>query len=158
MTSDASVRLDIVPIWRRLNGMLIELVDLVPDDRLDWSPQQELWSFRRLFLHLCEAREQWMVRAINDGVRDIDVYKNVHTKDEIKEAFRRTWERIERVFTDEARLDTVYKDRYWKGAPPYNGHWVAFHLLEHDIHHRAELYLYMGLAGLAVPERTDVMP
>jgi uncharacterized damage-inducible protein DinB len=35
---------------------------------------------------------------------------------------------------------------------------VAFHLLEHDIHHRAELYLYMGLAGLAVPERTDVTP
>jgi uncharacterized damage-inducible protein DinB len=152
MTIRPSSRLDIVPMWRRLNDMLIELVEYIPDDRIEWSPRPELWSFQRILLHLSEAREQWMNRAINDGESDIDVYQNVHTKDEIKDAFRRTWERMERTFTDQARLDATYRDQWWDKAPLRNGHWVAFHLLEHDIHHRADLLLYLALLGIEKPQ------
>jgi uncharacterized damage-inducible protein DinB len=152
VTTEQSARLDIVPIWRALNGMLIELVDFVPDERMQWSPKPDLWTFHHIFQHLCEAREQWMVRAINDGEPDIDIYKNVFTKDELKDAFQRTWERIERTFTDQARLNATYKDRYWAEAPLRIGHWVAFHLLEHDIHHRADLLLYLALLGIETPQ------
>ena len=152
MHAESTARLDILPIWRNLNDMLIELVDFVPDDRMQWSPRPELWTFHHVFQHLCEAREQWMNRAIADGETDIDVYQNVHSKDEIKAAFRRTWERIERVFTDQARLDATYRDRYWAAAPLRNGHWVAFHLLEHDIHHRADMLLYLALLGIETPQ------
>ena len=145
-------RLDIIPTWRNLNDMLIELVGIVPDDRMEWSPKPELWSFQHLFQHLAEAREQWMNRAINDGEPDIDVYANVRTKDEICDALRRTWERIEHVFTDQSRLDATYRDRYWAGAPLRDGHWVAFHLLEHDIHHRADMLLYLALLGVETPQ------
>jgi len=152
MASDSGARFDVLPTWRQLNGMLVELVDLVPDERMQWSPKAELWTFHHLFLHLNEAREQWMNRAINDGERDIDVYANVETKDEIKSAFGRTWERIERVFSDQRRLDATYRDRYWAEAPLRTGHWVALHLLEHDIHHRAELVMYLALLDVETPQ------
>jgi uncharacterized damage-inducible protein DinB len=148
MTGQPGARLDIVPNWRRLNEMIVDLVDRVPDDRMDWSPRPELWTFQHLFQHVAEAREQWMVRAINDGKPDIDVYRNVATKREIQDALRRTFDRIERTFTDQARLDATYKDRWWAEAPLRDGHWVAFHLLEHDIHHRGELLLYLALLGV----------
>ncbi len=93
-----------------------------------------------------------MHRAINDGETDIGVYENVRSKEDIKAAFRRTWQRIERVFNDQARLDATYRDRYWAGAPLRNGHWVAFHLLEHDIHHRADMLLYLALLGIETPQ------
>ena len=152
MSDDASARLDIVPTWRNLNGMLIELLDLVPEERMEWSPRPELWSFRHLFQHICEAREQWMNRAIADGAADIDVYANVHTRGQLRDALEQTWTRIERVFTDQVRLDATYKDRYWAEAPPRSGHWVAFHLLEHDIHHRADMLLYLALLGIETPQ------
>jgi uncharacterized damage-inducible protein DinB len=152
MTADASARVDVVPMWGQLNGMLIELVDRVPDDKMQWSPRPELWPFQRLFLHIAEAREQWMIRLINDGAPNIDIYKNVHTNDEIKSALRATWERIERTFTDRDRLDATYKDRWWKEAPLRDGHWAAFHLLEHDIHHRADIFLYLALLGIKIDE------
>jgi uncharacterized damage-inducible protein DinB len=152
MATDTGSRLDIVPSWRRLNEMLIELVDFVPDARMEWSPKPELWTFRHILQHLCEAREQWMNRAINDGEPDINIYKNVYSKDELTAAFRHTWERIERVFADQARLDASYKDRWWADAPLRSGHWVAFHLLEHDIHHRADLLLYLALLGIETPQ------
>lgn len=157
MTSETSARLDIVPIWRQLNDMLIELVDAVPDDRMDWSPKPELWSFDRIFRHLADAREEWMVRAINDGEPNIRVLENVHGKDEIKAAFQQTWERIERSFTDQARLDAEYRDRWWAEAPLRTGHWVAFHLLEHDIHHRADLLLYLTLLGVETRPGLDMV-
>jgi uncharacterized damage-inducible protein DinB len=157
MTSEASARFEILQTWRNLNDMLIELVDVVPEESMDWSPKPELWSFRRLLTHLCEAREQWMTRAIADGETNVG-FNDPLARADIWDALRLTWQRIERTFADQAKLDATYKDRWWDKAPVRSGHWVAFHLLEHDIHHRAELYLYMGLAGLAVPERTDVMP
>src|SRR6185295_14934931 len=152
MPAERSARFEILPTWRNLNDMLLELVDHVPDDRMEWSPRPGLWTFRHIFQHLCEAREQWMNRAINDGDTDIDIYANVHTRDEIKSAFRETWRRIERVFADQARLDATYQDRYWAEAPLRNGHWVAFHLLEHDIHHRADMLLYLALLGIETPQ------
>ncbi len=152
MTAEGAARLDIVPTWANLNDMLIELVDFVPGERMQWSPKPELWTFHHLFLHLAEAREQWMNRAINDGEPDIDVYRNVESKEEIKAAFRETWARIERVFSDQSRLDETYRDKWWAEAPLRDGHWVAFHLLEHDIHHRADILLYLALLGIETPQ------
>lgn len=151
MPGGPSARLDIVPMWGRLNDMLAELVEYVPDDRMDWSPKPELWSFRHILQHIAEAREQWMVRGINDGAPNIDVYANVHSKSEIRDALRQTWQRIERVFTDQSRLDATYRDRWWAEAPLRDGHWYAFHLLEHDVHHRADLLLYLALLGIETP-------
>ena len=145
--------LDIAPTWGRLNEQLVELIDHVPDDRLDWSQKPELWSFRRLFLHLAEAREQWMTRRINDGepnTIDRDVENQRPGKEELRDALRRTWRRVERTISDQAKLDATYRDLWWKEAPLYDGHWVAFHLLEHDIHHRAEMLMYLSQLGVTV--------
>jgi uncharacterized damage-inducible protein DinB len=149
--SDVTTRLEIVPIWRRLIEMLVELADHVPDDQLDWSPKPELWGFRRILLHVADARQEWMVRAINDGERDIAGIPERRTRPEIQDALRRTWERVERTLADQARLDATYRDRWWKEAPPRTGHWVAFHLLEHDVHHRADLLLYLAMLGVETP-------
>jgi uncharacterized damage-inducible protein DinB len=152
MTAETGARLDIVPTWARLNEMLVELTSFVPDDAMEWSPKPELWTIHHILQHICEAREQWMSRTIADGEPSIDVYANVRTKDDIKDALRRTWERIERAFTDGARLDATYRDRFWKEAPLRDGHWVAFHLLEHYIHHRADILLYLALLGIETPQ------
>lgn len=154
-SSDAA-GLDIVPIWARLNGDLIKLLHAIPDEKLDWSPREDLWSFRRLFVHLAAAREEWMTRAIDDGawntVDGRDHETQQVSKAHIEEMLRRTWDRIEVVFTDRARLDATYKDRWWDKAPLYDGHWVAFHLLEHDMQHRADIQMYLTLLGIAPPQ------
>ena len=152
MATSDSARFDLLPVWAKLNDVLVEPVDFVPDEHMQWSPKPKLWTFHHLFQHLCEAREQWMQRAIADGAPNIDVYANVHTKDDLKSAFRDTWDRIERVFSDQSRLDATYKDLWWKEAPLRDGHLVAFHLLEHDIHHRADIFLYLALLGFEIPQ------
>ena len=65
----ASVPLDIVPFWARPNDQLITLVDVIPDDKLNWSPKPELWNFRGILLHIAGARDYWMGRIVRDGDR-----------------------------------------------------------------------------------------
>ena len=150
-------RLDIVPIWARLNDDLIKLLHAVPDDKFDWSPRDDLWSFRRLFVHVAASREQWMTRGFDDGVpnviddRDHETQGSV-SKKHIEEMLDRTWDRMLPVLTDQSRLDATYKDKWWDKAPLYNGHWLAFHLLEHDMQHRAEMQLYFGLLNETPPQ------
>ena len=64
-------------------------------------------------------------------------------------ALRRTWQRLEPFLRDEKKLDATY-DADWGESP--TGHWIAFHLLEHDIHHRADVFHYLALLGIETPD------
>jgi hypothetical protein len=45
MSVDRTPRFDLLPIWANLNSMLIDLVAYVPDEKMQWSPRPELWTF-----------------------------------------------------------------------------------------------------------------
>lgn len=147
MSDAAFPRIDVTPTWARLNEELVTLVDLVPDDKMDWSPKPELWNFRGILLHVASARDLWLRRDVQDGLEAPDVTTTVRTKPEIQQALRRTWERLAVFLSDEAKLDAAYTTP-WETT---NGHWIAFHALEHDVHHRADIFHYLALLGIETP-------
>jgi uncharacterized damage-inducible protein DinB len=138
--------LEIGPVWARFNDELIRLVDYVPEDQINWSPKPELWNFRGILLHIAATRDGWL-GGTGDGEDVESVWTSVRTKDEIKQAYARTWQRVERFLADPARLAATYKD----DEGDVTGHWIAFHLLEHDIHHRADIFHYLALLGIETP-------
>ena len=148
MATASSVRLDIAPTWARFNEQLIRLVDYVPDDKINWSPKPELWNFRGILLHIAGAREGWLGGLVKLEGEQLDVYRTVRSKEQIKDAYRRTWERVERFLNDAEKLDATYDDE----GEQVTGHWIAFHLLEHDIHHRANIFDYLALLGIETPD------
>lgn len=141
-------RIDVTPTWARFNDQFIRLVDYIPDDKMDWSPKPELWNFRGILLHVVSARDNWLHRDVKDGLEAPDVLRTVHTKGEIQQALRRTWERLAAFLHDEAKLDATYTTP-WETT---NGHWLAFHALEHDVHHRADILHYLALLGVETPD------
>jgi uncharacterized damage-inducible protein DinB len=141
-------KVDIGPVWARFNEELIRLVDYVPEDKINWSPRAELWNFRGILLHIAATRDSWLEHAVKDGESVDSVWTTVRTRDEIKEAYRRTWLRVERFLANEPALDAMYDDE----DGPVSGHWIAFHLLEHDIHHRGDIFHYLALLGIETPD------
>lgn len=144
----SSPRIDITPTWARFNDELIRLVDYVPDDKLNWSPKPELWNFRGILLHIAATRDGWLGGDVQDGVDAPDVWRTVRTKGEIQDAYRRTWQRLEAFLRDQTKLDGTYAG----DGEAVSGHWIAFHLLEHDIHHRADIFHYLALLGIETPD------
>ncbi len=148
MSAQAVSGLAIAPVWARFNDSLIRLVDYVPDDKMNWSPKPELWNFRGILMHIAGAREGWLLHGVKLDEEPIDVYRTVRTKDEIKESYARSWRWVERFINDRALLDAMYDDE----DGPVSGHWIAWHLIEHDIHHRADIFHYLALLGIETPD------
>jgi uncharacterized damage-inducible protein DinB len=142
-------RIEITPYWRGVQDDLVSLIDLIPDEKMNWSPTQELWSVRAILLHVASARQGWLDRGVKDGEGNL-AWENTRTKDDIKRALDETWRRLQRFVGNEIKLDDTYVAQWSDGTQdgPCSGHWIAFHLLEHDIHHRADVLHYLALLGV----------
>jgi uncharacterized damage-inducible protein DinB len=101
-------------------------------------------------LHIAAAREGWLTHTVGLEGELIDPYRTVRTKEQIKDAYARSWQWIERFVSDPEKLDATYEDE----GERLSGHWIAFHLLEHDIHHRADIFHYLALLDIKTPDGT----
>jgi uncharacterized damage-inducible protein DinB len=142
--------LDIAPSWSRLNDGIVRLVDYIPDDKLNWSPQPALWNFKGILIHINTARHNWLANDVKDGQPTPEVLREAQTKDAIKQHLGLSWQRVQRFLSNPAQLAATYDAEPHYGR--YNGHWIAYHLLEHDIHHRADIFHYLALLGIEHPE------
>ena len=151
MPDPAFPRLDISPHWRGVQEHLLQIVDLVPDDKLNWTPRDDLWNFRGILIHVADARDRWLADGTH-GVHDGEPYPNIwltaRSKEDLKRELSRTFDRLQRFLTDQAQLDAVYVDEFQGETLTRDGHWIAFHLIEHDIHHRTELMQRLALLGI----------
>ncbi len=152
MTGEALPRIEITEMYGRLNEGLIDLVEYIPDDKLEWSPQDGLWGFHHILAHLVFARHNWMGNSISQKIKPEQIHEAMATKIGMQEQLRRSWERVKRFLSDEANLDRVYKGETDGQPYSFRGHFIAYHLLEHDIHHRADVFHYLALLGVEHPE------
>ena len=120
----------------------------MPDDKINWSPKPELWNFRGILIHIASARDNWLQHTVKDGIDGPNVWETVRTKAEVQAAYARTWDRLAAFLSDPAKLAATYED----DPAPVTGHWIAFHLLEHDVHHRADIFHYLAMLGIETPD------
>ena len=140
--------LDVIPLWSLINDELIELVDLIGEERMNWSPEPKRWNFRGLFLHIMAGRHGMMAAVIKDGLDTPDTLREVQTQQGIKEQVRLSWQRMVAFLTDAKGLAQTYDAMILDQTGPLSGHALAFGQLEHDIHHRGEMYGYLDLLGV----------
>jgi uncharacterized damage-inducible protein DinB len=143
MTQNIHPPLAITPYWQAVQDDLERIVDLIPEGKIDFSPKPELWNFRGILIHVSDARDRWMDRDVQDGEGYANIWTTARTKDDLKRELRRSWQRMNRFLANRSQLDKSYVSDY--DGRTYDGHWIAFHLLEHDVHHRAELMQRLAL-------------
>lgn len=145
--------IDVTPLWALVNDDLIELLDLLPEDKLDWSPSPELWNTRGILLHVCLGR-QFLTGGVADaGALTAEVLGGGQSKDGLKEQLRASWRKLEAFATDVGALDREYDmPLVSQQNGRASGHMIAFGLLEHDIHHRADILHYLRALGIAHEE------
>lgn len=150
----------------RFRAVTLQSLDLVEDEDLAWRPGPHHYTLGQQFLHVAQA-EDFQMRAILEGDRD---YERVRFPREIpdREGLRaffgqvrsHTLELLEGVTAD--ALDEVVGD----GEPRFSlRSWLWF-VLEHEIHHKGQIALYLRWMGVTPPffatplargERPDVV-
>lgn len=141
--------LQITEYWREVHEDFLRIIDLVPADKWNWTPDERLWNARGIIIHAADARDSWMTFTVQDGNPYPNIWATARTLDDIRREHERTWARLQRFLSNQSALDAAYKEEDRNGnVVDINGHWIAFHLLEHDIHHRAELLQRLALLGV----------
>jgi uncharacterized damage-inducible protein DinB len=150
--SDSNLpRVDILPHWATVHEHLLHIVDIIPEDKLNWTPKAELWNSRGILIHVADARDGWMggeSHGVVDGGGHPNIWLTARTKADIRREMERTFERVMRFMRDPQKLDGSYIARWEDQQETNSGHYIAFHLLEHDIHHRAELLQRLAMMGI----------
>ena len=138
--------------WEKVRGRTRRVVDCIPTERLEWTWQPGKFTLGDLVRHLA-AIERYMYaenaqgkpsrysghgRELADGIDAVrDFFERAHA--ESMEIFR--------ALTD---ADLLRKCQTPGGASISVGKWLRL-MVEHEIHHRGQIYMALGMLGVQTP-------
>ena len=141
-----------VSYWKNIRARTRRVIDCIPDDRFDWTHADGAWTFADLVRHL-GAIERWMFAenarrlpsrypgcgsTLADGPEAVRVYiDQMHV------------ESIE-VFGSLSRDDLDSKCETPGGIRITVWKWLRA-MVEHEVHHRGQIYLMLGILGVETP-------
>jgi len=135
--------------WKQIRAGLLSTIDKFNDIDLSYTPFKNSWPVGQIMLHIADAEDGWFRYTVT---RELEKWpeqyciENYPTKDDIKSALAAVHSRTEHYLeslndTDTAQLVVVP----WGESIPLL--WIIWHVVEHEIHHRGELSLILGLLG-----------
>ena len=152
------------PWWdTQVRPGLVRLIESMPDRELDFKPRPELMTARELVVHIAEAEHAW-IESVLGGAKDEDWvvpredpaqgYKLlIEAPDHASLlALLERWHRPTQAWLDRPEADLTYEVAPEdKGGRRYTAHWVLDRVHEHEIHHRAQLGVYVRMLGMEPP-------
>lgn len=146
--------LELFEHWAEVRDGLFQALDKVTDEQLDFVPREGLWSLGTVARHIANAEEGWFRYAVSRELGEwpakyaAEDYSTVESlKALLTEVHRRTKAYLATVDVDD--LDRVVEVPWRRNL---SLRWIVWHVLEHEIHHRGEIFLMLGLLGMEGPD------
>ena len=135
--------------WDQVRVDLLTTIDQFDDSELIFTPFDSSWSVGQIMLHICSAEAGWFNYVIGQELPDWPVFEleNYPTRRSIKTLL------VDIHHQTNAKLTNWNLDDLDRPIElPWNNHklslsWIIWHVLEHEIHHRGELSLVLGILG-----------
>jgi len=154
------------PYWdAQYRPYLLMAVEALPREHFDFKPRADMLTAHQTIVHIAEAERAWMHSVVEGGHDELWVVEHedpaqgwrtvIDAPDHaalqrLLEAWHRPTQRwfdrpvseLGRVVTRKLPDDTERQ---------YTLHWILDHVQEHEIHHRAQLNLYLRILGITPP-------
>jgi len=140
--------------WDEVRRGLFEALDKLSDDQLHFSPREGLRSLGAVACHIANAEEGWFRYAITRELAEwpaeytVADYPTVESvKNLLAEVHSRTDSYLAGLNIEDMsrRIEAPWGESFLLG-------WIIWHVLEHEIHHRGEIFLMLGLLGMEAPD------
>lgn len=135
--------------WKRVHQQTVAIVKVAPDDKYDWKPHETSMTLGTLLNHLCQS-ENGIAEAVVSGTYSQTVADQTSTA-ALVEAYEKSHaEALEKIA---AIPDEKWSDLITPFGPSFEIPRIdVLNLgLEHEIHHRGQLYVYLRMLGCDVP-------
>lgn len=138
--------------WRSVRERTRRVVLVVPEERLEWSHAPGKWTFGDIVRHLAGIERDMYAenvhgrpsrypghgRELADGMGNVLAYLDVKHREAVA---------LFGALTDEA---LVAKCTTPAGTPITTWKWLRA-MVEHEAHHRGQIYLMLGILGIRTP-------
>jgi uncharacterized damage-inducible protein DinB len=135
--------------WKQIRSGLLETIDYFDEDQLDYVPFSGSWSVAEIMLHIADAEDGWFRHVVT---RELDAWPSHYTLENysdraaIKRALEDVHQRTE-AYLESLTASDLEKVVETPWGEPIPLRWIVWHVLEHEVHHRGELSLLLGLLG-----------
>jgi uncharacterized damage-inducible protein DinB len=137
----------------KVHGRTRRAAALVPRGELEWAPAADRFTFGDLIRHLAGI-ERWMYAETVHGRPSR--YPGHHRA--LAEGLDATLAYHDALHAESRALFAELSDAQWEakcltpaGVAITTSKWLRL-MVEHEAHHRGQLYLMLGLRGVAVPQ------
>ena len=141
-----------VEYWRKVRGRTARLLDLVPPDDLEWTHSPGKYTFGDIFRHL-PGIERYMyaenVRHRPSAYPGHSVELG-HGREGIRAWMERCHAESLEIFGSLTAADLESKCVTPNGTPITVWKWLRA-MVEHEAHHRGQIYMMAGMRGIATP-------
>ena len=135
-----------------------KVLDRLPEDKFAWKPHEKSMSLGRLAMHVATL-PQWMVSTLEKDDLDMANPPKIRTEPESKADLLKTFDdNVAAVTKAMSTIDADDLNRTWslrQGQQVLHTNTKAkimrLWCLNHMIHHRAQLCLYLRLLNVPVP-------
>ncbi|MEM7414620.1 MAG: DinB family protein [Gemmatimonadota bacterium] len=139
-------------------GETRKALERVPEDQFAWSPHEKSWSLHDLAAHLAEV-PHWTAPTLETDTMDLDAEPYERVVPETKEAILAHFDAgVEQARAAIAQADGAKLGETWRmihggevTIEMPKGAVLRSFILNHNVHHRAQLGVYLRLLGVPVP-------
>lgn len=136
--------------WESVRADLHALIERFGEEELALPLYPGGWPAGQVMLHIAECEDFWLHTLVSQALPHPVSYAlaDYSTRAAVQAALRGAHERTLELLTglDEHDLARQYRTPDNEVYPLY---WIIWHVLEHEIHHRGELSLFLGQLGRA---------
>ena len=138
-----------VSSWNRIHKQTSRALRAAPADRMEWRPKEGMFTFRELVSHLPKAELMIARSALAGSRQEVELDLSNLTPDEIADIFDRQHEELAEEVSklgSEQIGDVI--EVFGKSIPRLA---LLQGMVEHEIHHRGQLYAFLRLADVEPP-------
>ena len=138
--------------YEKVRGRTSRVVDCIPADRIDWTWREGRFTLGDLVRHIA-AIERYMYAENVQGKPSRYPGHGRELADglpAVREFFDRTHAESVAIFSELTDADMAGKSVTPAGAPITTSKWLRA-LVEHEIHHRGQIYLYLAMLDVPTP-------
>lgn len=143
---------DFVSYFERIRERTMRVVACVPPDRIEWSWKDGKFTLGDLMRHLASI-ERWMFAE--NALRKPSAYPG-HGRD-LADGYEAIVGYMKRMHDESMTIFRSLTDAEFEskcmtpgGAELRVSKWLRA-MIEHEVHHRGQIYLYLSMLGIATP-------
>lgn len=139
--------------WQSVRRGLMEALDKLNDEQLGFVPRDGLWSLGQVACHIADAEDGWFRHVVTGELDEWPQFEveDYPTVESVRMLLTEVHYRTEAYLAtlDDADLEQIIAAPW---GDKFSLRWIIWHVLEHEISHRGEIYLMLGLMGMEAPD------